>query len=99
MPPVCLGWHADRREATAVRTAGRIIGMIGGCSDVGFRPRGGVLLPRHSLQQFRQFVRWLSADGSRRRWMADVRLAVGSYLDATQLTDWSHEVDSVVAGA
>ena len=63
------------------------------------RARGGVLLPRHSLQQFRQFVRWLSADGRRRRCLADVRLAVGSYLDATRLTDWSHEVDSAIAGA
>ena len=57
---------------------------------------GGVLLPRHSQQHFRRFVRWLAADEGRRRHLTDVRLAIGSYLCETQLTDWSEVLDEAI---
>ena len=55
-----------------------------------------MLLQRHSQQHFGRFVRWLAADEGSRRHLSAVRLAVGSHMCETQLTDWSEVVDEVM---
>ena len=58
---------------------------------------GGLLLPRHSRDRFLDFVEWMASDAERASLRGQVRMAVGTFVPQTRLTDWS--ADGEIAAA